>query len=125
MNLKQFLTFMLIGTALSWAMFLLVILKMEPSGSLAIMMFYISLFLALMGSLSIIGLTIRVIFLKRNVIFKEVKNSFRQAILLSFLLIIVLFLQSKRLLSLWNMVFLVIALTALESFLSSLRTKWV
>lgn len=125
MNLKQFLTFMLIGTALSWAMFLLVILKMEPSGSLAIMMFYISLFLALMGSLSIIGLTIRVIFLKRNVIFKEVKNSFRQAILLSFLLIAVLFLQSKRLLSLWNMVFLVIALTALESFLSSLRTKWV
>lgn len=123
MNLKQFLTLMALGTALCWAMFILVILNMEPSSGLALMFFYVSLFLSLVGTLSIAGLSARVIVFKKDVIFREVKNSFRQAILLSFLLAAALFLQSKRILAWWNIILLILALTALECLLVSLKSK--
>ena len=97
MNLKQYLTLMCIGTALCWAMFLLVIFNMSPeNGVIALIFFYSSLFLSLIGTLSIIGLSIRVMLIKKRVIFREVKNSFRQAFLFGILIISILFLQSKN-----------------------------
>ncbi|MFH0856538.1 MAG: hypothetical protein V1860_01415 [bacterium] len=123
MNLKQFLTLMAIGTVLCWAMFFLVIFNMEPSSSLALIFFYASLFLSLFGTLSMAELSARVMAFKKDVIFREVRNSFRQAILLSFLFITILFLQSKRLLAWWNIILLIMALTAIECLIVSLRTK--
>lgn len=122
MNFKQFLTIMLIGTLICWTMFILVIFNIDPaSGIIALLLFYSSLALALIGTLSIIGTVVRIFVFKKQVIFKEVKNSLRQAFLLSFLIIIVLILQSKRILAWWNVFFLIIAFSAFEGILISIK----
>lgn len=122
MNIKQFLSLMITGTILCWAMFLLVIFSIPPeNGYISLIFFYLSLFLALLGTIAIIGLGIRMWILKKEIVFKEVKNSFRQSLLLSVLIISVLFLESKNSLAWWNLLLLVIALTVLECLFSSSR----
>lgn len=119
MNLKQFLTLMIIGTLLCWAMFLLVIFNMPPeNGYMPLIFFYLSLFLALVGSLAIAGLGTRMLILKNGIVFKEVKNSFRQSLLLSILIISALFLESRNSLAWWNILLLVFALAILEFLFS-------
>ncbi|MFH1192073.1 MAG: hypothetical protein V1655_01230 [bacterium] len=122
MNIKQFLSLMIIGTILCWAMFLLVIFNIPPeNGYISLIFFYLSLFLALLGNLAILGLGIRMRILKKEIVFKEVKNSFRQSLLLSVLIISALFLESKNNLAWWNLLLLIIALTVLECLFSSTR----
>lgn len=122
MNLKQYLTLMVVGTALCWLMWILVIFNIEPmSGIFALFFFYASLFLSLLGTLSIIGLSTRVILLRKNVIFKQVRNSFRQALLLSTFFIISLILQSQRILFWWNAALIIIGFTVLEFFIVSYK----
>ncbi len=122
MNIKQFLSLMILGTLLCWAMFLLVIFNIPPeNGYISFIFLYASLFLALLGTLAIIGLGIRMWILKKEIVFKEVKNSFRQSLLLSVLISSVLFLESKNNLAWWNMLLLIIALTVLECLFSPSR----
>lgn len=124
MNLKQFLTIMIAGALICWAMFVLVIFNIDPAnGAVALVLFYSSLLLSLIGTLAILGSVIRIFLFKKEIIFREVKNSFRQSLLLSFLLIASLVLQSKRLLAWWNVILLVIALASLEGLLASVRKK--
>jgi len=123
MNLKQYLTLMCLGTALCWAMFLLVIFNMPPDSSQALLFFYSSLFMASIGTLSIISLSIRVGLLKKRVLFRQVKKSFRQSFLLGILIISMLFLQGKKILVWWNVIFLIIALAILECILVSSNSR--
>lgn len=122
MNFKQFLTIMLIGTLICWVMFFLVIFNIDPaSGITALLSFYSSLVMALIGTFSIIGTVVRIFILKKPIIFKEVKNSLRQALLFSFLIIVILILQSKRILAWWNVFFLIVAFSAIEGILISIK----
>ncbi|MFH0854599.1 MAG: hypothetical protein V1891_03850 [bacterium] len=124
MNFKQFLIIMLIGALICWAMFLLVIFNIDPAnGFISLLLFYSSLTMALIGSLSIIGTIIRIFVLKKQIIFKEVKNSLRQSFLFSFFIIIILILQSKSILAWWNALFLVIVFAAFEGLIVSIGRK--
>ncbi|MFC1612969.1 hypothetical protein ACFL23_01420 [Patescibacteria group bacterium] len=124
MTLKQFLTWMAIGTALCWSMFLLVLFRIDPNtGNIAILFFYSSLFLSIIGALSIIEICVRIFLLKKAIIFTQVKTSFRHSVMFSILFITVLFLQSKKLLAWWNILFLIIALTVLECLFMSIKYR--
>lgn len=124
MNFKQFLTIMILGTILCWAMFVLVIFNINPAnGAIALLLFYSSLFLSLIGTLAILGSVIRIFLFKKEIIFREVKSSLRQALLFSFLFVVILMLQSKRILAWWNVLFLVVALAAFEGLMVSLGKK--
>jgi len=124
MNLKQFLTLMIVGTILCWAMFFLVLFRIDPAaGAIALFFFYSSLFLSIIGTLSIIEMCVRIFLLKKSVIFTQVKVSFRHSVMFSILFITVLFLQSKKLLAWWNILFLIIALTFLECLLMSVNNR--
>lgn len=113
---------MLIGILICWAMFVLVVFNIDPTnGGAALFLFYTSLGMALIGSLSIFGTLIRIFLLKKQIIFREVKNSLRQAFLFSFLLVVIMILQSKRILAWWNIIFLIIALASLEGLLVSIK----
>lgn len=125
MSLRGYLILMSGGSIVSWLSWLSVIFYINPqeSGSLGFLFFYASLFLALTGTLALLGLVLRVHLFKKEIILRQVVHSFRQAIFFSFLIIALFYLQSKNLLRWWNLVLLILALTLLEFFIISYRRR--
>ena len=98
MTLKQYLGVMGGGTALAWAMLALVIFTVDPEKTqIAVFgVFYAILLLALIGSLSLIGFGLRTwIFGQERVLATQVAIAFRQAVLLSILIIVALLLERR------------------------------
>ncbi|KKU48415.1 hypothetical protein A3H10_03275 [Candidatus Uhrbacteria bacterium RIFCSPLOWO2_12_FULL_46_10] len=125
MSLKQYIILMLVGTVLCWASWALVLIYLDPvsSGWLGFGFFYSSLYLALVGSFSLIGMGLRLVFVKQGAVFRQVAIAFRQAFFFGFLVIAALFLQSKNIFTWWSMLFLVAALTLIEFAILVLRRR--
>lgn len=118
MSLSRYLTIMGIGTAIAAASWVMVLLFLDPqsSGMVGHALFFVSFFLTMFGITSIVGYMARRIFQRREVPFKLVAISFRQAILLGLLLTGSLFLQSRHLFTWWTSLLLLTFLTLIESF---------
>ncbi|MEY4745372.1 MAG: hypothetical protein RL272_1317 [Candidatus Parcubacteria bacterium] len=126
MTLRQYLLLMAVGTALAWTAVGLVVGTVDPTDTQPMVfgVFYASLFLALTGTLSVIGFLLRAALLKRQfVVSRHVAVSFRQAVLLALLIVVSLLLQSKSLLTWWNALLIVAAITVLEFFFISAKIK--
>ncbi len=125
MTLKQYLILMSITAVFCWMVWVSVLYLIDPNaaGILGFIFFYLSFFLALAGTLSVLGLLLRMKFGKEEAVFKTVITSFRQAMMLSFLVIGSLFLKSKNLLTWWNIIFLILGLTILEFFFISYKKR--
>lgn len=125
MTLRQYLILMTISAVFCWAIWVFVLFMIDPTtaGLLGFAFFYLSLFLALAGTMSVLGLLFRMKFGKEEAVFRTVTTSFRQATLLALLLIGGLFLKSKNLLAWWNIVLLVLALAILEFFFISYQKR--
>ena len=95
---------MFFSTVFCWASFGLIIFYIDPetSGILGIICFYLSLFFALIGTITLIGFYLRIWLSKNEVLFAHVAPSFRQAVLVSIALVGCLVLQSFDLLNWWN-----------------------
>lgn len=119
MTLKSYLIIMLMMTLVCWLGFSFVIWTINPEETswLGFLLFYLSLFLAIVGTASLIGFIIRFVGLKQNIAFRSVRDAFRQSFLLAFLITAILFLLSKNLFSWLNVFFLVIGLSIFEFFL--------
>lgn len=89
----------------------------HSTGGLTFTFFYISLFLLTLGASVIIGLVIRKLFFS-GLYINHLSQSFRQGLLLSFLITISLFLQSQRLLYWWVEGSLIVLVAVIEIFLS-------
>lgn len=84
--------------------------------------FYFGLFLAVVGTFSVIGFLVRRTFLNDDeIVFRHVRHTFRQSILLAVLIIAVLILLSKQLLFWWNLTILVALFIFLEAIFFSNR----
>ena len=116
MTLKQYLLFMAGATLAAWLSLILVIFLVDPySGPGGVILFYLSLYLAILGTISIIGFFARLKFRPNDIVIsREVSNAFRQGFFLAFLLVSILYLQSKDSLVWWNMLLLIAAMTILE-----------
>ncbi len=123
MTLKTYLTMMLLATAICWAAFVLVLTTVNPfkTNTIGFLLFYASLFLAVLGSGAVIGFIIRFIALKQELVFRQVAIAFRQAFSLAILVVALLILQSCRMLTWWNILLLITAVTMMEFFLISYR----
>ncbi len=124
MTLRQYLILMGLGTAISLIAVMLILTMVNPEQtSIAVFaVFYASVFLAVTGALSIVGFTMRVIILKKQLFLsKEVAVSFRQAVLVAALVIGALLLQSHQLFSWWTALLMVLAMTVFEAFFISTR----
>ena len=102
MSLRLYLLFMTIATTLCWAVWFIVISNINPDqgGMFGYLLFYISLFLSLSGTISIIGFLIRKKIDKKDiVVFHHVRHTFRQGILVSSLMILALFMQQLQMLN--------------------------
>ena len=122
MTLSRYLLIMTVATFLCWAAWFLVLFNINPyeASTWSFMAFYISLFLALAGSFTVVGFGLRVWLFKQNdPHFHQVKKTFRHGMIFGALLIIALFLQSQKLLHLWNILLLIFAFAFLEFFFIS------
>ncbi len=123
MTLRQYLILMGVGTAIAWGCFWLVLnyLNPETAGAVGFTLFYLSLFLGLTGTITLLGFTWRYFQHRDEVLFRHVTASFRQATFLALTVVVGLFLQSQGQLSWWNLILLVVGVTCLELFLLSVR----
>lgn len=121
MTLRAYLIIMSIATLACWGAFVFVLNTINPFATnwVGFLLFYISLFLSLMGTISIVGFLIRFACLKHELAFRAVKAAFRQSFLFAFLIVAVLFLSSRDLLTWLNLLLLVAGLSLIEYFLIS------
>jgi len=126
MNLKQYITLMIISSILAWLtwFFILIYINPDDAGLGIFFLFYSSLLIALASSFSILGLIVRVWVLKqKNTATYLASKSFRQAVLFSTLIIGVLYFESKSILNWWVILLSIAILTMLEFFIISYRNK--
>lgn len=117
MTFRMYIIFMSVATLLSWAAWALVMWNMDPTqaGFAGFFMFYLTLFMALIGSLTLLGVLYRVLLLRRrNVLTREVRVAFRHAVLLSVVAIVSLALSGQGLLRWWVILGFVIFMSVLE-----------
>ncbi|MFA6553258.1 MAG: hypothetical protein WCT27_02425 [Patescibacteria group bacterium] len=88
----------------------------DEGGVVGFTMFYLSLFLALIGTFSLLGFFIRVWFSKETFIFRHLGVATRQSLWFSILLIVTLMFQGGGMLKWWSALLLVLFLVLMEFF---------
>lgn len=124
MSLKQYLLLMSVGTLFCWLAWIFVIFKISPidSGIVGIFSFYLSLFLAIVGTFSVLGFLIRGFILKNeDAVFRQVKNTFRQSIFVSTVVTLMLLMLSKGWLYWWTALMLMMSFVFIEAYLFTNR----
>jgi len=125
MSLKTYLNLMSILTGICWLGWLAVIFLINPVevGLVGFILFYFSLFLAILGTCSVLGFLVR-IRLSQKPIFAQTQIAFRQAIWMSLFVVAALALKAFNILRWWNGLFLLLFLVILESFFLSSRRRY-
>ncbi|MBU2542910.1 hypothetical protein KJ785_05115 [Patescibacteria group bacterium] len=124
MTLRQYITIMILGSILCWTAWGIVIINIDPfqDTGIGFAFFYVSLFFALLGTISVLAFFIRHLFSREALpMFRYVKRSFSDAFFISICLVILLFLQGKAYLNWWNTGIFLLALAFILAF--SFTTK--
>jgi|GEM_PF-1081592 len=116
------ITITIAATLLAWIAWGLTIALVDPnaSGWIGILVFSLTLFAAVGGSATVIGLSVRRHAPERA---RAIRIAIRQGVLTGLAVIVGIFLASRGLFSWVNMLFLIIALTLLELFWISLGAR--
>lgn len=124
MTLKKYLSLMSIATLISLAVLALIVFYLNPqeSGWWGLSLFYISLFLTLVGIFSLLGFILRV-WLTSEPVYRQVGVAFRQAIWFAILVVFCLILQSHNWLSWWVAILAALFLSAIETLFLSFGKK--
>jgi len=112
------------GTLICWTAWFFVLFGANPeeAGIPGVLFFYTSLFLAVIGTFSVIGFLLRRIVVKEDeVVFRHAKRTFRQGIFVSIFLILSLILLHQNLLTWWNSLLLLFLFLILESIIFANR----
>lgn len=124
MTLRQYLILMTIGTCLCWIAWFFVILYSSPTEGnlLGLVFFYLSLFLAVVGTFSVIGFLIRRRMIKNDeIVFRHVRHTFRQSIIVALVIVIALILLSINYLTWWTGLLLALLFLFVEGILFTNR----
>ena len=125
MNFKAYLWTMTGATAIAWIAWLLVIFRMnqEETGILGLLLFYLTLFIACMGTFSVLGTFYRIKTKPQPLMSRETKTAVRHGILLSLLAVLTLLLSAHELLFWWNFFGLIILIGCIEYFFITLHSS--
>lgn len=123
MTLRQYLALMIVSTAVCWFGWVAVVRYIDPisGGVIGITLFYVSLALALIGTISTAGLVIRARMHRHEAVSRHVIVALRQSLLLSGTVIAGLLLQSHGRFTGMNFLLLIGIATLAEFFLISLK----
>lgn len=121
MTLKRYLIIMTSFSAICWGIWIYVLYIVNPeiTNWIGFALFYISLFLSLVGASALVGFLVRFVALKRGLAWRLVKEAFRQSFLFSLLVVVSLYLLAHGLFSWFNLFLLVAALSIIEFFILS------
>ncbi len=121
MSLRLYLFIMSAMTAFCALAFGYIIFTVDPetTNGTGFFLFYLSLFLFIIGATAIIGFVVRFVIFRRELVINTVKVAFRQSFFFAAFSVAVLYLLSRGLLSWLNLSILIIGLSALEFFLLS------
>ena len=117
MTFRIYLMFMAVATALATFAWGVIVWNTDPfeTGITGLLMFYLTLFMTLVGALTILGSLYRVHILKRkDVLIREVKISFRHAIALAMAGIAALVLSAQGKLHWWSFLILIVTFSIVE-----------
>ncbi len=123
MSLRAYLILMSLGTLACWVAWVF-ILTIDPTtaANSIFLFFYVSLFLAIVGTFSVGGFLVRRLLIKNDeVVFRHVRRTFRQSIMVAGFLIGTLILRQKGLLAWWNFGLLIVIFILLEGVIFSNR----
>jgi hypothetical protein len=125
MDIKQLLTVVTIATAIFWTVWASVLNKIDPFNAevFGFLLFYLTIFFALLGTLFLISFFYRKIFSKFSIEFNIVGISFRQSFFLSLLAVSLLILQGVRALNIINSLLLVAVIVVIEFFFLSYKKR--
>jgi hypothetical protein len=112
-------------TAFIWGVFIFILNMIDPTTTnfLGFVIFYLSLFLALSGTIAVVGSFIRFKIMKKELVFNSVKTAFRQSFLFSFLIVAILYLLAEKLFSWLNLFLLIVILSVVEFLMISYKQK--
>ncbi|MFA6429085.1 MAG: hypothetical protein WCV84_01135 [Patescibacteria group bacterium] len=117
MTFRAYLWLMGIMTVVAWFGWGFVVSRIDPdeAGIIGLLIFYITLFAALIGTFAVGGAMYRVILRGRSeVVFREVRITFRHAVMVSFVGLVSLALSAKDWLSGWVLLGLVVGVGMVE-----------
>lgn len=119
--MKRYLLLAAFGTIICWAAWALVLFYIDPfiSGFIGLTSFYLTLFLALLGTFSLLGFLFRRTFLRDRIAYHHIGVSVRQGLFFSLVVVGGLLLRGTGLYTWWNLAFLVAGFTVLEFFFLS------
>jgi hypothetical protein len=117
MGLRAYSITMAIGTVLAWIGWGIVLFNMSPqeAGFFGFVLFYLTLGVALVGTLALLGSGIRILLLRRHdVPSREIQIAFRHAILFSATTIVSLLLAAHGWFRMWSIAILVLLVSIAE-----------
>lgn len=118
MSFRTYLYLMGFATFCAWAAFVVTVVRIDPSeaGFVGLSLFYISLFVALVGTFAVFGVLHRLRRAAHHLVIREVRIAVRHAFMVSFVGVTSLALSSMNVLTWWNAILLVLAIGLCEYF---------
>lgn len=123
MSFKQFIQLTIVSTLVAWGIWIFLLFSIDPvfAGLFEFTLFYLTLFIAIVGTALAITVAARVKFKPDIILFRHVVKSFRQSLLLALLFLGSLLLLSKNLFNWWSILILICLLSLIEWNAQSLR----
>lgn len=116
MSLRLYLIIMALVSICAWIAWFIVIHAIDPtkSGFLGFFLFFVTLAISVLSSVTLLGTLIRVWLKKDQVVYRHVIRSLRQGIILTSLFLVAIILSGVGLLVWWVLMLLVLIATVLE-----------
>ncbi|PLX28523.1 hypothetical protein C0581_02120 [Candidatus Parcubacteria bacterium] len=117
---------MLFATILCWISWVFVIINVDPFQTtyLGFVFFYMSFFLALLGTISLLTFLSYKLFASRDLpLFRYVQISFKQSVFITAFIIMFLYLRGGGFLNIWNALLLFVIFILVISFTISIKHK--
>jgi len=117
MSFRVYIILMIVGTLVAWLGWSVVVWSVDPqqAGGLGFGMFFLTLLMSLIGTITLFGLLVRLVIMKRReLIIREVKTSFRHAVLLSAVSTVSLIFSAQGWLSWWVLIVFIAVAGVLE-----------
>jgi hypothetical protein len=117
MTVRSFMIGTLATLILSWGILALIIMWVDPlssTASVAFILFFLSIFLAVSSTAALVGYGVRSVFLRSQLPAYRVRPALRQGVFLGVFVDLLLFLQLERLLVWWVSAIIVLLFIVVE-----------
>ena len=121
MTHNRYISMLMVAGLIAWVGWFLVVFKLSPGESveLALLLFFLTFFIALSSLFTVFGFYFRLWLFKNEIFYKHINIAFRQGLILSLITIFCLVFQMIKLLNWWSGSLVVSIAVLLEFYFSS------